>query len=208
MLIDSDNLDHTKETVTIRTYISMILEEIPDEISQVTICSDGPISQFKNKYIAASLEVLKEKYHETIKWNCFAIIHGKGPEDGIGGVLGRQVWQSVLSSKDLVFTASDTATVARHVLEISVIYMTHGGIGFVNKELNIKPVFKKTNRLKEFSKHVPWSARRSCQTLPLKKNKRTKAVSYTHLDVYKRQCESTSHLGTHRERCIYIVLHR
>lgn len=148
LLIDSDNLDHTKETVTIRTYISMILEEIPDEISQVTICSDGPISQFKNKYIAASLEVLKEKYHETIKWNCFAIIHGKGPEDGIGGVLGRQVWQSVLSSKDLVFTASDTATVARHVLEISVIYMTHGGIGFVNKELNIKTVFKKTKSVK------------------------------------------------------------
>ena len=86
MVIVSDNLDHTKQTVV--AYMDRILEEIPKEINKVSVWSDGPSSQFKNRYIAASLKVLQKKHKlQVIKWNYFATSHGKGPIDGTGGKL-------------------------------------------------------------------------------------------------------------------------
>ncbi|KAJ4428489.1 hypothetical protein ANN_24526 [Periplaneta americana] len=60
MVTVSDNLDHTKHTVV--AYMDRLLEEIPTEVNEVSVWSDGPSSQFKNRYIAASLKVLQEKH--------------------------------------------------------------------------------------------------------------------------------------------------
>ena len=59
----------------------------------VSICSDGPPSQFRNRFIAAAIPVLEAKHQLYITWNFFATSHGKGPVDGIGGsVFKRYVW--------------------------------------------------------------------------------------------------------------------
>ena len=57
----SYNLNHSKETVV--AYVDMILDTIPASVKSVSIWSDGPASQFKNRYIAAALHTLQAKYN-------------------------------------------------------------------------------------------------------------------------------------------------
>lgn len=64
LTIVSDNLDHGKETVV--AYIDRILEEIPEAIEDVYIWSDGPSSQFKNRFITASLAILEKRHNLRI----------------------------------------------------------------------------------------------------------------------------------------------
>lgn len=67
--------------------------------------SDGPTSQFKNRFVAASFPLLEDKYKVQLDWNFFATANGKGPVDGIGGTLKRQVWMSVKSRRSMVRNA-------------------------------------------------------------------------------------------------------
>lgn len=103
--IVSDNLDHTKTAIV--PYVDRMFEELPENIDLVKIWSDGPSKQFKNKFIAASLPVLEQKYDKKIEWNYFATSHGKGPVDGIGGALKRQVREKVLSGECEVRNAAE-----------------------------------------------------------------------------------------------------
>ncbi|KAJ4444344.1 hypothetical protein ANN_06136, partial [Periplaneta americana] len=54
----SDNRNHSKDTVL--AYIDRLLEELPSSSKIIQIWSDGPSSQFKNKYIAMALCFGKE----------------------------------------------------------------------------------------------------------------------------------------------------
>ena len=51
-VVASDNLTHSKETLV--AYVSRLLDDIPATVKSVSIWSDGPSSQFKNRYIAVS----------------------------------------------------------------------------------------------------------------------------------------------------------
>ena len=70
-VITTDELSHSKETVI--PLITGILNEIPEEIEVLHIWSDGPFSQFKNKFIAATISMLEEEYKLSITSNFFAI---------------------------------------------------------------------------------------------------------------------------------------
>ena len=84
-------------------YVSRLLEDIPATATSVSIWSDGPSSQFKNCYIAASLCLLEENHGIKILWNFFATSHGKGgPVDGIGDSVKCHVWTSVKTRKVIV----------------------------------------------------------------------------------------------------------
>lgn len=56
-MLVSDNLDHTKNTVI--PYVNRLHEELPKNIREVTIWSDGPTSHFKNRYIAEAIKVIR-----------------------------------------------------------------------------------------------------------------------------------------------------
>lgn len=88
-VIASDDLVHSKDTIV--AYIDKVLDGLPKTVMIVSIWSDGPASQFKNRYIAAAIPALQKKHHITIRWNFFATSHGKGPVDGIGGAVKRHV---------------------------------------------------------------------------------------------------------------------
>ena len=92
-VLASDNLIHAKETIG--PYIDYLLSTLPKSVKTVSLWSDGPSSQFKNKYIVSMIPVLQKKYGITIRWNYFATSHGKGAVDGIGGSVKRQVWTAV-----------------------------------------------------------------------------------------------------------------
>ena len=80
----------------------------PDMV--VHLWSDGPASQFKNRYMYHALTMFREKLKLLIiDWNFFATSHGKGCIDGIGGSVKRMVWQLVRSRKANVKTALEFA---------------------------------------------------------------------------------------------------
>jgi len=56
----SNNITHSKETVV--AYIDKLLDDLPIIVKLVLIWSDGPSSQFKNRFISASIPVLQKKH--------------------------------------------------------------------------------------------------------------------------------------------------
>lgn len=115
--IVSDNLIHDKTTA-----ISYLCTAIDDAIqvgtSEISIWSDGPSSQFKNRFIVSILPDLKARYNlSKLTWNYFATSHGKGPVDGVGGSIKRTVRDAVMSRAMIV-------TNARHFYQASLMSTT------------------------------------------------------------------------------------
>lgn len=67
-----------------------ISTEILEDVKEVRIWSDGPASQFKNRFIANYLPIIEKGHILKITCNVFAT-HRKGPVDGIGSALKRRV---------------------------------------------------------------------------------------------------------------------
>ena len=85
----TDLTDHTKTTIV------LYLEYLLNILGNILLWSDGPSSQFKNRFIARFMEMSEEKLASNIRWNFFATSHGKGAVDGVGGVLKRRAWNKV-----------------------------------------------------------------------------------------------------------------
>jgi len=141
MVIASDNLTHAKETLV--AYISRILDELPSTVTTVSLWSDGPVSQFKNRYVAAGMHALEQYHGIEIHWNFFATSHGKGPVDGIGGSMKRKVWTGVKARKFLVTNASSfvEAASADDASKVKVLEMAESEITQRNESLNLAHVF-------------------------------------------------------------------
>ena len=131
----SDHLVHSKEILL--AFIDSILEDLPPVITTVSIWSDGPSFQFKNKYIAAALASLQQKHGKTIHWNYFATFHGKGPVDGIGGAVKRHVWEVVKSRKCIVTNASSFVKAAADMPRVEVVSMSKAEIAEHNEALGL-----------------------------------------------------------------------
>lgn len=101
----SDNLSHTKETIV--PYIYKLLSKLPSSVKILKVWSDGPSSQFKNKYIAAIIHHLEQKFGIQIIWNYFATSHGKGCVDGIGATVKSVVRSHIKARDSIVNSARD-----------------------------------------------------------------------------------------------------
>ena len=87
-VVISDDNDHKKESIV--TFLNELLKNIlPTDITNLSIWTDGPSSQFKNRYIGVVLKWVAQNFSLSIDWNYFATSHGKGPVDGIGGYVKR-----------------------------------------------------------------------------------------------------------------------
>ena len=74
----------------------------------VIFWSDGPSSQFKNRFMFEYMSILVKKFSlGSLKWNFFATSHGKGAIDGVGGTLKRIVYTYVKARQGLVKSAQD-----------------------------------------------------------------------------------------------------
>ena len=56
-----------------------------DEDEEEIIWSDGPTSEFKNKYMCHFMDKFSTKYNKRFLWTFSATSHSKGVVDGIGG---------------------------------------------------------------------------------------------------------------------------
>ena len=63
-----------------------MIYEVGVLIEKVRYWSDGASSQFKNQYVFTNLRFHQSDYGITADWNFFATSHGKGENDGVGGM--------------------------------------------------------------------------------------------------------------------------
>ena len=100
IILISDDLDHSKVSVyAFMGHLFRHLKSTHEGITTINIFSDGPSSQFKQKYLFSNLSSWEEEYDLILKWNFFATSHGKGVVDGIGGTVKRAVWRHVRSDQ-------------------------------------------------------------------------------------------------------------
>ena len=105
-IIVSDYCEHEKSAVT--AFTSQIMDVIKSEMPSVEVVdawTDGPSSQYKNKYIFALLFKLQEIHGLQIQWNYFATSHGKGPNDALGGNVKRMAHRLNMARTVIINTA-------------------------------------------------------------------------------------------------------
>ena len=106
----SDDIDHSKRTVTV--YLTELLKNFSQPRFRVIFWSDGPSSQFKNRFMYNYMKILAETFElKALEWNFFASSHGKGAIDGIGGTAKRMVYNTAKSGKVQILDAEDFAQV-------------------------------------------------------------------------------------------------
>ena len=86
-VIVSDFMEHTKKAVV--PFLDEVLKVFPPGIEEVRVWIDGPSSQFKNRFVKASIKTLTQRRGINLCWNFSATSHGNGPVNGIGGCLKR-----------------------------------------------------------------------------------------------------------------------
>jgi hypothetical protein len=100
-VVVSNNLHHDKSTVS--TSLIQLLHAFFAEYPGCNVLhafSDGPSSQFKNRFMFSILQKLRVHFalHE-LSWSFFAASHGKGPVDGLGAQVKRQVTHAVINRR-------------------------------------------------------------------------------------------------------------
>ena len=145
-VIASDNLDHEKYTVV--AYVDYLLDTLPATVKTISVWSDGPSSQFKNKFITEVITALQDKHQINIKWNYFTTSHGKGPVDGTGDSVRRQVWTAVSRRTSLATDATSFTATAKKVCNVDVVEMTSDEVDKRNAILNTEKVFQNASVVK------------------------------------------------------------
>ena len=104
-VIISDNLKHDKYAVVV--YLSEILKYKPENVHFLAVWTDGPNSQFENKYVMDPKEMLSEMYNIKTIWNFSATSHGKGPVDGVGATLKITAADKVCRHESIITNLQD-----------------------------------------------------------------------------------------------------
>ena len=126
--IMSDSVDHSKAAVC--CFLDSIFNDLISENSknlQINLWSDGPASQFKNRFMAAFL-LHRSTNFKVITWNFFATSHGKGAIDGVGGSLKRSAWNKVKSRQAEIRNAEELAHVLQQSSTVDITYISEEAI--------------------------------------------------------------------------------
>ena len=79
-VVVSDDRSHSRDCAIV--FLEHLIKQLLNKnITALHIWSDGPSSQFKNRYIAATSSWLQKECSIKITWHFFASSHGKGPVD-------------------------------------------------------------------------------------------------------------------------------
>lgn len=124
IVVVSDYLHHDKYAVY--KFNDTIIRKIQDDfpnlvISKVIYQSDGTGQHFKQKY-SICLAMLQSC---DVEWHFSATGHGKGPIDGIGGIVKRRIREATLSRKIDPRSAEDFFHAAKNICRnITVLHVT------------------------------------------------------------------------------------
>lgn len=135
-VICSDTKNKDKDTIFVFLdfFYREIIKENP-EISEEVIWSDGPSSEFKNKYMVKTLQLLTQKHNRTFMWKYFATSHGKGVVDGVGGNIKRLVRMKMMAQGNecAIQSAKDFAAVAAELNTKSAVWYL--GEDYIQEEI-------------------------------------------------------------------------
>ncbi|XP_074109255.1 uncharacterized protein LOC141534013 [Cotesia typhae] len=90
LVIISDSNKH--DAVAVHVFIEIItdyVKSLPERCNKIYYFSDGAPQQFKNFKNFVNLYYHEDDFDIPAEWHFFATAHGKGPCDGIGGILKR-----------------------------------------------------------------------------------------------------------------------
>lgn len=112
-VVVSDCMEHSKSAVV--AFNRAILADLRENIQfeHIHYWTDGAASQFKSKYMMHNLLFHESDFGITADWSYFATSHGKGPVDGIGGTVKRNVYLEVLKGGIVVNGYEDFLHAAR-----------------------------------------------------------------------------------------------
>ena len=143
MVIASDCLDHDKNSVTAFTVAALnkVLSAWPC-IKRISIWTDGPTSQFKNKFVFNLLKQLASTLDVQITWNFSATSHGKGPNDALGGNVKAIARRSVMTRKFVVRdAASFVSAVASSGCNIKIFSVSSDDFDALKTEVGVTEKF-------------------------------------------------------------------
>lgn len=134
--------------------LNTFIKECHPDVTDIFLFSDGPSSQFKNKFMVSLLRTLNQQLGLRISWHYFATSHGKGAVDGIGASVKRSVWTAVSTRKvGSVVDAKSFAGVARRFCnKINVILISAKEIQVQCKELKLDKCFDEATAIPGISK--------------------------------------------------------
>ena len=141
-LICSNSCDKGKNTIAV--FLSTLYELIENDghgpLHEI-IWSDGPSSEFKNRFMVHLLQYLSRKYNKPFTWKYFATSHGKGVVDGVGGRAKSIVRMAVMSKgseSPVVQNSADFVKVASGLLDkTTVIHVPQSEIDLRLAEMNV-----------------------------------------------------------------------
>lgn len=96
-ITDDKNHDNKAVAVFMDRVVQMLVLQQGPKLQLAHVFSDGPSSQFKNKYMVNFYQMLRKKVNLT--WHFFATSHGKGVVGDIGGTGKRVVWRAMSSRR-------------------------------------------------------------------------------------------------------------
>jgi len=113
----TDDKNHDKKAVAVfmDRVLQMLVSDQGPKLKHVHVFSDGPSSQFKNRYMVNFYHKLRS-VDMNLTWHFFATSHGKGVVDGIGGTVKRVVWRAVSSRR--VPVVADAVSFAKVASEL------------------------------------------------------------------------------------------
>ena len=130
MVVISDDLNHTKYSIF--AFMQCIFQALRvkfPSIESINVFSDGPTSQFKQRFLFSNLHYWEQDHDISITWNFFATSHGKGVVDGIGGTIKRAVWRHIRSERSHITTPQEYSTLAKQLcLNIQVEFVAKSEI--------------------------------------------------------------------------------
>lgn len=98
----SQNLLHSPPAIW--AHLQPILNSLPPEVEILHFWSDGPVTQYRNKYMFYFLVTHLKEFYPALTdftWNYHEAGHGKGAPDGVGAVCKRSADRLVASGKDI-----------------------------------------------------------------------------------------------------------
>jgi len=128
-------------------FTDQLLSAMPNGIQEVRVWTDGPASQFKNRFIVAAMDLLSQRHNIQIRWNYFATSHGKGPVDGVGGTLKRVAADKVRTRQCTINSMEDFIAAVQHS-SIRVTGVNADSVATREGDLNLEQVFQQANVIK------------------------------------------------------------
>jgi hypothetical protein len=148
-LICTDSKHKDKNTILVfveHLYKNYIMNNADsnDDVKEI-IWTDGPSSEFKNKYCVQIIRRLAEKYNKPFTWKYFATSHGKGVVDGVGGNCKSIVQRKTMSKgtdRIIVQNAKDFAEAAAQLVPTT--HVTYIPQSVIDEEISTKAPFTHT----------------------------------------------------------------